>query len=209
MTSSSLKRTIYILLLIVLADMSFAQNPRIQHTITKKPKDKTVSMGRDLWFSMIQNYESQGGKYYALYVTSPNTTTVNVAITGGTTYRFPITAYKVASFMIPLGWEVTTSGVIEDKAIRVWSNDADITAYLLSRNPATSDGMYIIPTIGWGTEYVVAAYQSLYEGFGNFVYDYPTEFCIVANQDNTVCTVTSALKVNLRQYFIPKVHRSQ
>jgi hypothetical protein len=197
MTSSSLKRTIYILLLIVLADMSFAQNPRIQHTITKKPKDKTVSMGRDLWFSMIQNYESQGGKYYALYVTSPNTTTVNVAITGGTTYRFPITAYKVASFMIPLGWEVTTSGVIEDKAIRVWSNDADITAYLLSRNPATSDGMYIIPTIGWGTEYVVAAYQSLYEGFGNFVYDYPTEFCIVANQDNTVCTVIPSCDIRV------------
>ncbi|HEY6172114.1 MAG TPA: hypothetical protein VIX80_07650 [Candidatus Kapabacteria bacterium] len=139
---------------------------------------------------MAQNYESQGGKYYQLYVTSPNKTTVNVAITGGTTYRFPINAYEVSSFFIPLGWEVTTSGVVEDKAIRVWSNDADITAYLLSRNPATSDGMYIIPTIGWGTEYVVAAYGSLFEGFGNFTYDYPSEFCLVANQDNTVIQIT-------------------
>src|SRR5688572_24867447 len=189
MSMPSIRRSIFALVLIAFALPLFAQNPRIQHTVVQKAKDKTQSMGRDLWFTMIQNYENQGGKYYMLYVTSPNNTSVNVAITGGTTYRFPIKAYEVASFNIPLGWEVTTSGVIEDKAIRVWSNDADITAYLLSRNPATSDGMYIIPTIGWGTEYVVAAYNSLFEGFGTFTYDYPTEFSILANQDNTVCTI--------------------
>lgn len=189
MSIPSIRRSILVVALMAFALPLFAQNPRIEHTVVKKAKDKTQSMGRDLWFTMIQNYENQGGKYYMLYVTSPNNTTVNVAITGGTTYRFPIKAYVVASFNIPLGWEVTTSGVVEDKAIRIWSNDADITAYLLSRNPATSDGMYIIPTIGWGTEYVVAAYNSLFEGFGNFTYDYPTEFSIVANQDNTVCTI--------------------
>lgn len=197
MSVPSIRRVVLSSLLMIFAATTFAQNARIEHTVIKKQKDKNLSMGRDLWFTMAQNYESQAGKYYQLYVTSANNTTINVAITGGTTYRFPITAYKVASFNIPLGWEVTTSGVIEDKAIRVWSNDADITAYLLSRNPATSDGMYIIPTIGWGTEYVVAAYGSLYEGFGSFVFDYPSEFCIVANQDNTVCTITPTTDIRV------------
>lgn len=198
MSVSSIKRIILSVLFITAAySVSAQQNPRIQHTVVKKVKDRGLSMGRDLWFTMAQNYESQSGKYYQLYVTSANNTTINVAITGGTTYRFPITAYKVASFSIPLGWEVTTSGIVEDKAIRVWSNDADITAYLLSRNPATSDGMYIIPTIGWGTEYVVGAYGSLFEGFGSFVFDYPSEFCIVANQDNTVCTITPTTDIRV------------
>jgi hypothetical protein len=167
-----------------------AQNPRIIHTIAKLEKDPGAYLGRDLWLTMCQNYENQPGKFYALYVTSQNTTTVNIQVTGGSTSRYPIAAGQVLTFMIPLSWEVTSSGVVEDKGIRVWSNDADITAYMLSRNPATSDGMFVIPTIGWGTEYVVGAYGSLFDGYGNFVYDYPSEFAIIANQDITLCTIT-------------------
>jgi hypothetical protein len=171
---------------------AFAQShPRIVHQILPQPKGYAPGLGRDLWFSMCQNYEAGGanGKYYMLYVTSPNTTTVNIQVTGSSSQKFPITAGKVVAFKIPLGWEVTSSGVIEKKAIRVWSDDADLTAYLLSRNTATSDGMFIIPSIGWGKEYVVAGYGSLFEGGGTFVYDYPSEFSLVANQDNTTCNV--------------------
>ena len=167
-----------------------AQSARIIHEITTLKKDPGSYLGRDLWFTMCQNYDNQGGKYYELFVTSPNNTTVNIQVTGGSTSKYPITAGQVLNFFVPLAWEVTSSGVVEQKGIRVWSNDADLTAYLLSRNPFTSDGMYIIPTIGWGTEYVVGAYESLYEGYGTFVYDYPSEFSIIANQDNTICTVT-------------------
>ncbi len=167
-----------------------AQSPRIKHVIDKVQRDQTSYLGRDLWFTMCQNYESQGGKYYELFVTSPNNTTVNIQVTGGSSSKYPITAGQVLNFFVPLAWEVTTSGVVQQKGIRVWSNNADLTAYLLSRNPATSDGMYIIPTIGWGKEYVVAGYESLYEGYGGFVYDYPSEFSIIANQDNTICTIT-------------------
>lgn len=183
----------FILCILLQAGIASAQSPRIKHVVDMVQKDKTQSLGRDLWFTMAQNYESQGGKYYALYVTSPNNTTVNIQVTGGSTSKWPITAGQVLTFNVPLAWEVTTSGVVESKAIRVWSNNADLTAYLLSRNPYTSDGMMIIPTIGWGKEYVVAAYASLYEGYGNFVYDYPSEFSIVANQNNTVCLITPSI----------------
>ena len=174
-----------------------AQSARIVHDIKSIQRDQTSYLGRDLWFTMCQNYESQGGKYYELFVTSPNNTTVNIQVTGGSTSKYPITAGQMLNFMVPLAWEVTSSGVVEPKGIRVWSNDADLTGYLLSRNPATSDGMFIIPTIGWGTEYVVGAYHSLYEGYGSFVYDYPSEFSIIANQDNTICTIKPSADIRM------------
>ncbi len=185
--SGNLARFVLIVLAACISLTVFAQG-RIVHSVVIQEKQPGPSMGRDLWFTMARNYESQGGKYYQLYVTSPNATTVNIQVTGGTTFKKAIQPLEVLPFIIPLGWEVTSSGVVEDLAIRIWSTNADLTAYMLSRNPATSDGMYIIPTIGWGTEYVVAGYHSLYEGFGT-TYDYPSEFSIVANQDNTVCQV--------------------
>ncbi|MEP7235154.1 MAG: IgGFc-binding protein, partial [Ignavibacteriota bacterium] len=190
----------------LLSVKSSAQTARIKHVIDMQKKDNTQYLGRDLWFTMSQNYQNQGGKYYNLYVTSPNNTSIFIQVTGGTTSKWPITAGQVLTFTVPLGWEVTSSGVVEPKAVRVWSNDADLTAYLLSRNPATSDGMLIIPTIGWGTEYVVAAYESLYEGYGT-TYDFPSEFSIVANQNATICTITPS--VDLRcQNGITLVHKA-
>ena len=56
---------------------------------------------------------------------------------------------------------IHSSGDVEtDKGIHIWSDDADIAVYFLSRVPFTSDGMYVIPTTGWGKEYVVGSYAS-------------------------------------------------
>lgn len=185
--SGILARFVFAVLTICVSLSAFAQG-RIVHSVDIKERQPGPSMGRDLWFTMAKNYDNQVGKYYQLYVTSPNATTINIQVTGSTATKRAIKPLEVFAFIIPLGWEVTTSGIVEDLAIRVWSNDADITAYMLSRNPYTSDGMYIVPTIGWGTEYVVAGYHSLYEGFGT-TFDYPSEFSIVANQDNTICSI--------------------
>jgi hypothetical protein len=166
-----------------------AQTPRIiHHTVTKLQKENTY-LGRDLWFTMCKNADNQTGKYYYLYISSPKNTIANIHIPGLTDVTVPISAGIVYTQNIDLSAEVTSSGVVENKAIHVWSNDADLTAYLLSRNPGSTDGMLIIPTTGWGTEYVVAGYESLYQGYGSYVYDYPSEFSIVANQDNTICKI--------------------
>lgn len=171
-------------------------NARIVHTIVKK-KMVPPQMGRDLWFTMIKNYDDQSGKYYNLYVTSPNQTNIYVNMANQATKVLPVQPYSVASFNIPLGWEIKTSAILEHKAIHVWSNDGDICAYLMSHNPYTSDGMYIIPAIGWGTENVVAAYNALFEGFGTYVYDFPSEMAIIANQDNTICTITPSTDIRV------------
>jgi hypothetical protein len=165
-----------------------AQSPRIVHEIVKDTKPRQ-SMGRDLWFAMAENYELQGGgggKYYQLYVASPARTNVHIALGKTSDKKFPIQAEEVLVFDVPLAWELTESGTIENKAVHVWSEDADLTAYLLSRNPATSDGMYIIPSVGWGTEYIVAAFASYAYLPG---YELPSEFVVIANQDNTTVTI--------------------
>ena len=86
----------------------------------------------------------------------------------GTIVRMsPPAAYQVAAFNVSLGWEIKTNNLIEDKGIHVYSKDADITAYEMSHNSYTSDGMYVIPPIGWGNDYVVAAYAALAGTSGN------------------------------------------
>src|ERR1035437_1256069 len=114
-----------------------AQNARIHHKITSQ-HNAAPSMGRDLWFCLLNNYDNQAGKYFALYVTSPNVTTVYVQLTGGLTSAIQVQPYKSAIFNIPLAWEMTSSGYVDNFGIHVWSNNADICAYVMSHNPATS-----------------------------------------------------------------------
>src|SRR5438132_11253787 len=102
-----------------------AQSARIVHKIVSQ-NHVPPPLGRDLWFSMSQNYDDQQGKYYALYVTSPKTTTAYIE-SGGFKKGLQINAYSVAVFSIPLGWEIKSSGVPEQKAIHVWSKDADLS----------------------------------------------------------------------------------
>ncbi len=167
-----------------------AQTPLIHHVITKQ-KNQPPPLGRDFWFSMMSNYwgEDLGGKYMRIYITSPNNCTAFVE-SEGTVSPQAITAYQITSFKIPEFWEVESSGIVENKAIHVYSNTADLCVYDMSHNPYTSDGSLIIPTIGWGTDYVVGAYGSLFEGFGTYVYDLPSTMVVTADQDNTSVDIT-------------------
>ena len=172
-------------------------NARIVHTIVKK-HNVAPQMGRDLWFTMIQNYGGNtGDKYYNLYVASPMQTNIYVNMANQATKVLPVQPFGVASFNIPLSWEMTKSAIVVPNAIHVWSTDGDICAYLMSHNDYTSDGMYIIPAIGWGKDNVVAAYNALYEGGGAYVFDEPSEFALIANQDNTICTITPSCDIRI------------
>src|SRR6185312_3789674 len=173
--------------LILHAGQAYSQSSKITHTVVKDNKSYPSALGRDLWFTMTSNYDASG--YYELFVASPVATTVHIQ-TNSFSNVFPIKAGQVLSFSIPNSWALWTSGEVENKGVHVWSNDADLSAYLLEGEAYTTDGTYIIPTIGWGTDYVVAGYQSLFEGFGNTVFDYPSEFAIVADEDQTVVTIT-------------------
>ncbi len=162
----------------------------IHHTIVKS-RNTPPSMGRDLWFAVPSNEwgVQQISTYIQIYITSQNNTTAYVSCEG-TTSKIAVNAYVASTFTVPEFWENESSGEIEDKAIHVWSNDADLSVYFLSNQFESGDGSYIIPSIGWGTDYVVAAYGSLYNSSGDGAYDLPSECVVVANQDNTQVEIT-------------------
>jgi hypothetical protein len=147
---------------------------------------------------MCENYDAGGanGKVDILYVSSVKPTTVVVGILG-LYERFPINPGQVLQFRIPLGWEMNSSGIVENKGVRVWSDDADLTVYLMNFNPYTSEGLMIMPTTAWGTKYVVAAYAGLFED--NF--DYPSEYSVVADQNGTV--VANVCPTDIRANHAP------
>jgi hypothetical protein len=174
-------------------------NVRIFHTQQQEAKGDSY-LGRDLWFAIPLNYSptDRSTKYFNVYVNSPRNTTVNFQITGGPIIKKPVTAGKVAIFTsptpkkpssdLPLSTELYSSGVVEQKAIHVWSDDADIAVYFLSRRDYSSGGMYVLPPTGWGTEYIVGTYESIFDPTGQA--DWPSEFVVLANQDNTTVTIT-------------------
>ncbi len=166
-----------------------AQNAHIQNRIVTQ-RNAPPSAGREFWFAIPSNYwgVNNGGKSLRVYITSASNTTAYIG-TGTNTYTsVPVSAYKITTYDAPEPWEIESSGYVQDNAVHVWSKDADLTVYFMSHNAYTSDGSYIIPTIGWGTDYVVAGFESLYEGSN----DIPSEFTIAASTDNTVIEITPA-----------------
>ncbi len=177
-----------------------AQNTALIHHTIVKSHNQPPSMGRDFWLAAPSNEwgVKQSETYIQIYITSSvNTTAYVQSFVGGNPTKVTVNAFKVSTFTVPESWEMESSGVPEDKAVHVWSNDADLSVYFMSNQPFSSDGSYIIPAIGWGTDYVVAAYGSLYGNDGNGTYDLPSECVVVANQDNTVFTITPSC--DLRQ----------
>ena len=169
---------------------SKAQSARIVHTITKQ-RNVPPQFGRDLWLALPQNYVDQTGKYFALFITSTSNTTVHIEVGNipSTRQDQAVAAYQVATVNLNLQWELKTNDIIEQKGIHVWSDDADIQVYEMSHSPYTSDGMMVIPTIGWGTDYAVAGFASL-DASSSGAGDEPSEFALVADQDNTLIQIT-------------------
>ncbi len=179
------------------------KNTALIHHRVVKSQNNPLSMGRDFWFAAPSNQWGVGQTqtYIKVYITASHNTTAYVSSqysggVAGYTAKVPVTAYVTSTYTVPEFWEVELSGVPENKAIHVYSNDADLSVYFLSNQYQSGDGSYIIPTIGWGTDYVVAAYGSLYASSGgDSTYDLPSECVVVANQDNTQFTITPSCNV--------------
>ncbi len=188
-------RNFYKIILFTLLALVFAE------TTTAQPK---TDLGRDFWFCIPQNYNRtlDATRYFYIYITPASNTTVNIQIgnspvlTRAGTANMTITVSSLPpGNEISKSAEIESSGVIENKAIHVWSDDADLSVSFLSRAPYTSDGMYCIPTIGWGKEYVIASYNAFI--IDPIRADLPSEFTIVAKEDNTQATITPSADIRL------------
>ncbi|HEY3876001.1 MAG TPA: IgGFc-binding protein, partial [Candidatus Kapabacteria bacterium] len=183
------------LLLVAALLMGVAQVTRAQSlitsTVTKIPSSPNFSRGRDFWFVEMSNDwgVNEGDKYLRIYISSPSSTTAYVSAEGKTT-PITITPNQVGTYLLPEFTEMESSGQVESKAIHVWSNDADLVVYTMSHQNASTDGSHILPTIGWGTDYVVASYESLFSESGAFGVDLPGTMAVVADEDNSLVSIT-------------------
>lgn len=184
-----MKRSIAIALLLTLASYSVRAQAPSGVTLTHHRHDLQSITTRDYWIALPQNYDDEGGKYVMLYISSAESTTAYVAI-GGDTTAITVVPGRPSIYNVPLTWEIKTSDAVENKGIHVWSDDAALFVDFNSHNPYTSDATYVIPSIGWGTSYVVASYASL---CGGTVFDEPSEFVVIANQDGTDVTITPSI----------------
>ncbi len=162
-------------------------------TITQHKHDIQTITSRDYWVAFPENFgDDPAEKYISLYISSVDSTTAFIQVSDEIDTVGVVPGTPVI-FKVPLVWELKTSDSIENKAVHVWSNDAALFVDFNSHEDYSSDASYIIPSIGWGETYVVAAYESLNDGTGNFAYDMPSEFVVIADQDTTLVTITPSV----------------
>ncbi len=157
-----------------------AQTGRILHSVSTL-NQVPPQLGREFWFSPVP-ISSDPSRTYTLYVTATKKTTVQIAVPGTSVKQLTLLAYKTATYSIPSYTDTSA------KAIHVWDTAADLCCNLVSHSTGSGDGMYIPPTIGWGSDYVVAAYNAFYRNSSSG--DFPCEFNIVSDLDNTLVTIT-------------------
>ncbi|NJO03655.1 MAG: Ig-like domain-containing protein, partial [Bacteroidia bacterium] len=129
---------------------------------------------------------------YTLFISGGQATSGNVSIPGiGFTQDFTVTPGEITSVQMPSNVAVNTSNVIENKGIRVTSND-EITIYGLNRQQFTTDAFLALPEDILGQEYLSLGYR---RGLVTAGLEY---LAIVGTRDGTVVTITPKVSAGVR-----------
>ena len=91
---------------------------------------------------------------------------------------------------LPTSLEITTNQTVESKGIHVTS-DADVSVLFFYSGGASSDIYLALPTNSLGKEYLAVGFQESLSGRGFSGTQSPSEFLIVANQNNTNVSITT------------------
>lgn len=162
------------------------QPAHIQHKVSTG-HHQMPTMGRDLWFALPAAGGS-GTVTATLYIVGASTGTAHVALSNDAPKGLiTIQPFKSATFQIPASWITQSSGRVEDLGIHVWSDDVDISCWVMVHGPKGGEGMYVIPSLGWGKGYVLAAAPAYSDSTKG---DFPSFGLIVANTDQTRVTIT-------------------
>lgn len=173
---------------------------------------RVTSRGDDFWVTFIPNHGSEGDKELLtpyLYLTADRTTAVTItSIESG------------ASHTVTIGYpgltaEVDLSDIFGDKielddapgaaAISARSfhieSTADIALMAMSLKFRSADAFLILPAELLGTRYYALGYRNgRGYGTGPNGYDMPSEFAVVATEDNTVIQINPPANTPIRGY---------
>ncbi|HET6243383.1 MAG: gliding motility-associated C-terminal domain-containing protein [Bacteroidetes bacterium] len=150
--------------------------------ISDSSSGQSAMKGKEFWLGFLQNNESESNVKLVVTISSEVNTSGTVSIPlQSWESNFSVTAGGSVSINIPtpLG-ENTTSGVIQNKGIKIISND-DVTVFVTNYAGFTSDASYVIPKQSLRSEYIVLTY--------NAYSSWPNDMLIVAATDNTIIDI--------------------
>lgn len=172
------------------------------------------SHGRDFWLTFLpnfHNYKSSNGLgsdslYIFVAATEPTSGMITYRNRNGQEFQQAFTINdpaQIYSFRVRDGsFELegfNNSGVfvssggqgerIAPQSFHVTA-DADVTVYALSQANRTSDAFLVLPTDAVGKDYFVMAYASDPIFSDEFEQSTPSQFAVVATEDNTEITIT-------------------
>ncbi|MDD3877916.1 MAG: PKD domain-containing protein [Bacteroidales bacterium] len=159
--------------------------------------------GKDFWMGFMANYNDQAT--LKIFITATLATSGTVSIPGlSWNQNFTVAANSTTPINIPIGAMATGSGTVQNKGIRIVSNDT-ISVYALNYQEYTSDACVIYPVNSLDRKYRVQTIK----GWPN---DWGVQYMVVATANNSVVQITppggSAYTVNMNAGQVYQVQSS-
>lgn len=153
------------------------------------------SRGKDFWL-MFNDNSIDGDPVLSLFITGDVNTSGTVSIPGQSfSINFTVTAGVVTTVPLPLSAHVTTSNVIENRAIHITSVD-NVVVYGLNRRQFTTDAFLAIPTNALSLDHIIMSYIDLSGSNAG-------QLGVVASEDNTLVTITPKVNVTGHSADVP------
>lgn len=159
--------------------------------------------GTEFWLGFMQNNDVSAPSSLEIFITSKtvadveiflyqDNTTRSITVTPGVTHQ------EVINFDISNPFAATGSTLLASKAIRITS-DQNISVYAFNNRQRSADATVVLPTNSLGKEYYVSAYWENSPNDGIGTASSPSEFMIVATQDNTLVEIIPTVTTRSNQ----------
>jgi len=161
------------------------------------------SLGTDFWLAFNETFEETpdsdppGLIDLQIFISSPTGATGTVDIDGiGFSESFEVDPDSLITINVPDEALIVGVDVVAQNGIHIQS-DNPISVYGLNQRNFSSDAYLALPTNTWGSDYYVMAWS------GGFIFTTGSQFGVVAEQDNTIITITPTANIGANPVGIP------
>ena len=141
--------------------------------------------GTEFWFGFMEHFDERINTKVAM-ITSKVNTSGTVTVPGlGFTQPFNVAANQVEIITLPLETETFGSHVITENSVKVTSNDP-VSVYIHQYHDNHAEATVVLPVSTIGSKY----YTLSYNGYFTRNEHWPSQFLIVATEDETNITGT-------------------
>jgi gliding motility-associated-like protein len=145
------------------------------------------SEGTDFWFTFLQHRDAMQARMVAM-VSAREATTGTLSIPGiGFSEEFAVGANSVALISLPPGAESIGSEVITRNAVHLVSSGT-VSLYIHQYFGLRSEASIVLPSAALGRDYYLMTYVGYQDGDRVF----PSEFAVVAREDDTTIEIINA-----------------